>query len=145
MKSRNLGKLWHFCFAFFSKWNNQIKDITLAKRGNFRIFLPLRFYVKSNFVNVDYQKLPFSHFLDLGSEFCFWQPSKLWKSNFCAKNITMANGNFWYFWYPKNWLHVKFECAEKLWNFHTKVRLQYTVWKNEKFTVTQIFFRQINL
>ena len=29
--------------------------------------------------------------------------------------------------------------AEKSWNFHT------TVWKNKKFTATQIFFRQINL
>ena len=40
-------------------WHKTILEKTFAQSGNFRIFLPLWFCVKSKLVNVEPQKLPF--------------------------------------------------------------------------------------
>ena len=57
-------------YVFFSENNQRIFDIlaSTAQCGNFRIFLSLRFYVKSVLENGEVSKSPFGSFL--GSEVC---------------------------------------------------------------------------
>ena len=58
-------------------WVYFFKKVTHAQCGNFRIFLPFRFYVKSIFEILEVLKVLFCHFVDV--ELCWFgtfQPSK---------------------------------------------------------------------
>ena len=87
--------------------------------GNFRNFLPLRFYVKSNLVMLKPKKLP------------FWPFDQLWILNnfdifkceiFLKIEIESLqncwNGRFSLSETSQNWFQVKLEVAGKLLDFH---------------------------
>jgi len=80
--------------------------------GNLKIFVSIRFYVKSILENLKVQKLPFLPFL--GSEFCkfgYFQPSKGAKMHKKQNSepVNVLKLLILYFENPQNWFHVKSE------------------------------------
>ena len=61
-------------------------------------------------------------------------------ARFCVKTSYRSISRSSYNWMPKS-ISRKISGTKKIWIFHTH---SVTLWKNEKFTLTKIFFRQIN-
>ena len=95
-----------------------------AQCGNFKIFLSLRFYVKSKLMNLKSQNLPF--FICKGSEFWFCEFLHFLKGEIYQNDQTAVLE----FLDSEKLISRKVWITEKSWNFHTVKEKFWNLQKN---------------